>query len=77
MVLGLGADAYPLDPVMNTQVNMEWTVAPGQTRTGWLIRPYDSYVRNGDVEKLRATDWAAEYEKAVGVWESCLLVRVG
>ena len=66
VVLGLGADAYPLDPVMNTQVNMEWTVAPGQTRTGWLIRPYDSYVRNGDVEKLRATDWAAEYEKAVG-----------
>lgn len=72
VVLGLGADAYPLDPVMNTQVNMEWTVAPGQTRTGWLIRPYDSYVRNGDVEKLRATDWAAEYEKAVGVWEELL-----
>jgi hypothetical protein len=68
LVLGLGADEYPVSGP--TQINMLWTVAPGETRTGWLIRPYRAYAE--DVAQLEATDWAVAFEQALGEWRTLL-----
>lgn len=74
LILGLGADDYPLDPVMVTQLNMDWTLQPHETRTGYLIRPYDKFAR--DLDRLRSVDWAARFEDGQQTWEN-LLAKAG
>jgi hypothetical protein len=68
LVLACGADCYPLPGA--TFVCMEWTIPPGETRTGWLVRPYRAY--GPDVERLRAQDWSAAYEQALAEWRALL-----
>lgn len=74
LILGVGADDYPLDPVMVTQLNMDWTLQPHETRTGYLIRPYDKFAR--DLDQLRSVDWAARFEAGQETWET-LLAKTG
>ena len=67
LILGVGADGYPLNPEKVTQMNMDWMVAPGKTRTGWLIRPYNSFMR--DLDALRAVDWQTEFDQGCLAWK--------
>ncbi len=70
LILGTGADSYPINPANVCQMNMDWNVAPGETRNGWVIRPYNSFHRDLDV--LRKTDWQAQFEEGRRVWEDLL-----
>ena len=70
IILGIGADAYPLDPEQTCQMNMDWNVAPGQTRTGWLIRPHYGFHR--ELDALRQTDWEKQFDDARKAWEDLL-----
>jgi len=42
------------------------TLAPGETRVLWLVRPYEAYLSM--LPELRRRDWAAEFEGAKEVW---------
>lgn len=55
-------DANSLCPV--------WNVPAGQTRTGWIVRPYRGYAP--DLPSLRAADWAKEAETAKQEWRDLL-----
>ncbi len=70
LILGLGADEYPLDPKMVTQLNMDWSLAPHETRTGYLIRPYDKFAR--DLDSMRQVDWGARFDAGRDTWENLL-----
>ena len=70
LILGVGADAYPLDPEMTTQLNMDWQLAPHETRTGYLVRPYDKFAR--DLTQMRQTDWQSRFEASRNTWENLL-----
>ena len=49
---------------------LEWELKPGETATGWLVRPYRAY--EADVLKLRSHDWAREFEQGKDVWRKLL-----
>ena len=68
ILLALGADEYAV-PDANT-VWPTWVVQPGETRTGWLVRPYRAY--RPDLTALRAQDWAAALEAAKAEWRALL-----
>ncbi len=70
LILGVGADDYPLDPEMVTQLNMDWQLSPHATRIGYLIRPYDKFAR--DLTQLRQTDWQHRFEAGQNTWETLL-----
>lgn len=72
LVLGIGADSYTdradgLSPGAKT-VQMDWQLAPGATRTGWIIRPYASFA--DEVEHLRRRDWSAQMEAGKAEWRA-------
>lgn len=74
LVLGLGADAYSLTPDGRAAgarlLLLVWNLAPGETRQGWLVRPYRAYA--AELPVLRAHDWAAEWDAAVREWHELL-----
>jgi hypothetical protein len=51
-------------------IALEWNLKPGGTGTGWLVRPYKAY--EADVPKLRAHDWAKEFEQGRDAWRKLL-----
>ncbi len=59
-----GGDAYSV-PAMNTFCP-EWTLAPGEIREAWLVRPYDA--NEADVPALRNRNWGKEFAAAQAVW---------
>jgi len=68
IVLAPGADGYSIKGAVI--LCPEWDVAPGQTRTGWLIRPYEAYAASLDA--LRARDWEKELVEAKAEWKTLL-----
>lgn len=68
IVLCPGADALPVRGA--TTLYPEWIVAPGETRVGWLIRPYASYTEN--LVALRAADWEREFEAGKEAWHALI-----
>lgn len=72
IILASGGDEKPvLNP--NT-VCMVWTLAPGEKRIGWVIRPYQAYQLQ--LPLLLETDWEKEIEAAREAWRS-LIRRAG
>ncbi len=74
LVLGVGADAYSLRddgfaPGPRTMI-LVWDVPPGESRTGWVVRPYRAYAE--DLDSLRGRDWAQEQREARREWEALL-----
>jgi hypothetical protein len=74
LVLGLGADSYSLEaggkaPGPKSML-MVWEVPAGETRTGWIVRPYRRYA--ADLDALREHDWLAEAQAACDEWEELL-----
>ena len=68
IVLCPQADELPLRGA--TTLCPEWAVAPGETRVGWLIRPYAGYA--ADLPALRARDWEKEFAAAIDAWHALL-----
>ncbi len=68
IVLAPGADHYSIKGAVT--VCPEWDVAPGQTRVGWLIRPYEAYA--AELDALRARDWEEEVAEAKTEWKTLL-----
>ncbi len=48
----------------------EWNLAPGEERTGWIVRPYKAY--HAELPALRRGDWAAEFEAGKEAWRSLI-----
>jgi hypothetical protein len=63
----VGADEYPFGA---KTLGLAWNLAPGESRTGWVVRPFRAY--EAEVRALRAHDWAAEYAGAGAEWRSLL-----
>lgn len=68
LILAVGADATPL--LAATRVDMAWTLAPGESRTAWLVRPYEAYRQS--IPILRRKDWMIEFEAARAAWHSLI-----
>jgi len=68
LILGLGADAYPTRSA--TTICAVWNINPGETRTGWVIRPYAAYAEN--VTDLATMDWDIAYDAALAEWRALL-----
>jgi hypothetical protein len=74
MVMGVGADGYSLcedgmAPGPKSMV-MVWEVPAGETRTGWVVRPYRAY--DVALPLLRTHDWSADADAAVAEWDALL-----
>jgi hypothetical protein len=70
LILGIGADYFPVDPVITTQLNMIWELKPGETRTGWLIRPYNSFAR--DAAYMKTTNWEKKFNQSKEIWKTLI-----
>jgi len=68
LVLGIGAQEFPVHG--NNSIALKWTLAPGQSRIGWLIRPYRGY--EADIAKLRTQDWSRQFQDSKRVWQDLL-----
>jgi hypothetical protein len=67
LLFAVGGDAYP---VAAKSMTLEWNVAAGQTRSGWLVRPYAAYER--ELPALRTQDWDAEALAGQKEWNGLL-----
>jgi len=67
LMFALGAEAYPVEAKAMT---LEWNVPAGQTRGGWIVRPYKAYEE--DLSGLRSHDWGREFAAARKEWQDLL-----
>jgi hypothetical protein len=68
LILGIGADQTGA-PAPST-LEMSWQVAPGETRTAWLVRPYQAY--HPAAANWRSRDWGMEFEAALQAWRKLI-----
>ncbi len=69
LLFAVGLALAPSGPKVAT---LEWNLAPGEERTGWLVRPYRAYL--GELPALRRLDYAARYAASRAPW-NLLLAR--
>ena len=67
LLFGVGAAEFPVGRMTMT---LEWTLEPGETQSGWLVRPYAAYEK--DLAELRKRDWSQEFEAASDEWKALL-----
>jgi hypothetical protein len=67
LLFGMGAEEFPVGAKTMT---LEWTVQPGEVKTGWIVRPYSAYQQ--DLEQLRAHDWEKEFASSEEEWRGLL-----
>ena len=65
LLFGIGAAEFPVGRMTMT---LEFALQPGETRNGWLVRPYTAYER--DLAELRKRDWKTEFEAAKEEWKA-------
>ena len=74
LILGLGADSYSLQkdgtPPGPKKMILVWNLKPGETRQGWMIRPYSGYT--ADLPSLRKQNWEKEMNSAKMDWQNLL-----
>ena len=63
----VGAAEFPVGRMTTT---LEWTLQPGETQSGWLVRPYAACEK--DLSELRKRDWNQEFEAAKEEWKALL-----
>ena len=51
-------------------VTLEWTLGPGESRTGWIVRPYEAF--QGTLPALRAFNWEHEFQAGKTEWRELL-----
>ncbi len=66
LALVTGATAVPRRDTPARTMAMQWELKPGETATGWLVRPYRAY--EADVPALRGTNWLAEFNAGKQAW---------
>ncbi len=49
---------------------LQWELAPGQKRDGWIVRPYAAYA--AELPALRQRDWRQEFDAARQEWRDLL-----
>jgi len=67
LLFGLGSTEYP---VAAKTVALVWKLAPGESRTGWLVRPYRAY--RADLPALRKENWQGRFDAAKAEWQALL-----
>jgi hypothetical protein len=67
LLFGLDAPEYA---VAAKSITLAWTLAAGERREGWLVRPYQAF--QGDLAALRNENWQARFDGAVAEWRSLL-----
>ncbi len=67
LMFATGAETYPVDRMA---MLLEWTLAPGETKQGWLVRPYQAY--EADLPGLRTAAWSAQFDEASRGWNALL-----
>jgi len=67
LVTALGADEYPQSA---NRLNPAVTLAPGETKVIWLVRPYCVYETM--LPELRRRDWAREFSDAQDAWQKLI-----
>lgn len=74
LVMGVGAEAWSEQtsgaPPSAKHLLMVWDLAPGETREGYLVRPY--HACSADLPALRKRDWSEEFRAGQKVWEDLL-----
>jgi len=70
IILGTGADNFPINPEVTTQLNMSWELKPGETKTGWLIRPYNNFAK--DAAYLKTINWQKKFDDSKEVWRKLI-----
>ncbi|MGD0732495.1 MAG: hypothetical protein ABR956_14640, partial [Terracidiphilus sp.] len=63
LLFAVGAAEFPAGKKTMT---LEWTLDPGESKSGWLVRPYAAYEQ--DLPDLRKRDWSGEFEAAKEEW---------
>ena len=66
LAAAVGADEYAI--LGPTTLCPVFRVKPGETRSGWLLRPYRGYAE--DLAALRARNWADPFEMSLAEWRS-------
>ncbi|HXB69784.1 MAG TPA: hypothetical protein VNY05_16145 [Candidatus Acidoferrales bacterium] len=59
LMFGLGGAGYP---VAAKAMTLGWTLAPGERREAWLVRPYQAY--QADLARLRQAEWHVRFDAA-------------
>ena len=67
LLFGLGGTEYP---VAAKTMTLSWKLKPGESREGWLIRPYQAY--QADLPALRREDWQSRFDAARAEWQTLL-----
>jgi hypothetical protein len=67
LLFGVGAGSYP---VAAKSLTLAWTLAAGEERGGWIVRPYDAYTAQLPSRRLRK--WDAEFIAAKQEWTALL-----
>jgi hypothetical protein len=67
LLFAVGGAEYPIDAKTMTLV---WTLAPGERRAGWLIRPHQIY--QADLPAFRKENWQARFDAARSEWRELL-----
>lgn len=49
---------------------LEWNLAPGETASGWFVRPYKAY--QGELPALRKQDWSLRFAAAEKEWRELI-----
>jgi hypothetical protein len=67
LLFGVGAEQFPVGAKTMT---LEWTVQPGEVKTGWIVRPYSAY--QDDLQQLLSRDWEKEFTASKDEWRELL-----
>ena len=67
LLFGLGGAEYPVAAKIMT---LGWTLAAGERREAWLVRPYRAY--QAELGALRKADWGGRFAAARGEWQRLL-----
>ncbi len=67
LMFSVGAGSYPTERM---KITPTWMLAPGETRTGWIVRPYEAYQE--DLAAWRQRSWPGEFAAAVKEWSDLL-----
>ncbi|MEI6501282.1 MAG: hypothetical protein WCP21_09690 [Armatimonadota bacterium] len=78
LLMGVGADRW--SPAADGKaagaklLELRWDLKPGETREGFIVRPYRAYA--AELPELRVRDWTGEFAGAIAEWE-VLVERAG
>jgi hypothetical protein len=67
LLFGLGGAEYPVEAKAMT---LAWTLAPGERREGWLVRPYRAY--QAELARWREVNWQSQFDAAQAEWKALL-----